>query len=175
MCIRDRFLGHIVFGGDAKKILCLTYTNAAAEEMKERILALASEWSQLSESQLRAELLKRYPRQIDLQTIERAKNAYTLIISAFSDLKIQTLHAFCSSLLSRFREYHPSEKKFDIVSNSLIKKLSREGVDYALSNCEPVELVSMSRYYTLREIRERLESLPGSTENLQIFFELSPL
>ena len=84
-------------------ILCLTYTNAAAGEMRNRILASLREWAMASDADL-ADLLtgitvNQVPNETDIQ---RARQIFFFYIDNPDILKIKTIHGFCEEILHRF-------------------------------------------------------------------------
>ncbi|WP_339949295.1 double-strand break repair helicase AddA [uncultured Albimonas sp.] len=90
-------------GCKPEKILCLTYTRAAAAEMQARLFALLGEWSLQDDARLSATLrdlgLPGAPERADLR---RARKLFAEALETPGGLKIQTIHAFCASLLRRF-------------------------------------------------------------------------
>ena len=86
-----------------EKILCLTYTKAAAAEMKNRITDRLGKWAGMNDDALRAELVRlvgRDPQQADLV---RARRLFAATLEApGGGVNIRTIHAFCESLLARF-------------------------------------------------------------------------
>lgn len=84
------------------KILALTFTKAAASEMELRIQKTLSKWSTINYGELETELknlLERAPTQND---INAARRLFATVIDSQSGLPIMTIHAFCTSILSRF-------------------------------------------------------------------------
>lgn len=167
----DRFMGHVLFGSDASKILCLTYTNAAAEEMKERILGLAFMWSKLSDDVLENEISSRYEVSVDKNLLTRAKSIYDHIARSFPELKIQTLHAFCSALLTRFSEYNPNNKNYEVADSIEMAKMRSKAINKALLAMDSHEILEISRFYTLGEIRDKVQILLSKSAGLKRFFK----
>lgn len=56
--LTDRVARLLLRGTEPQKILCLTYTKAAAAEMQNRLLRRLGEWAMLPEPELRRELTK---------------------------------------------------------------------------------------------------------------------
>ena len=84
-------------------ILCLTYTNAAAGEMRNRVLNKLHEWATADDKEL-SELLESVaetnpPTAKDLAL---ARGVFYLYIDNPDMLKIKTIHGFCEEILHRF-------------------------------------------------------------------------
>lgn len=87
-----------------ERILCLTYTKAAASEMQNRLFHTLGGWSMLDDGALRDKLAQLGLTQSEI-TSELCKSARTLFARAIETpggLKIQTIHSFCAGLLRRF-------------------------------------------------------------------------
>jgi ATP-dependent helicase/nuclease subunit A len=98
--LSNRYMKLILEGCGAEKILCITYTNAAAEEMKERILKKINELLALSKKEFQVSVSNNY----GLNTSEASfiKKRLLIIADNPSLLKIMTIHAFCQSVLKKF-------------------------------------------------------------------------
>ena len=82
------------------RILCLTFTKAAAAEMQGRLFKQLGEWSMLPDEDLRAEIAK-----IGGEAhgdLKRARRLFAAALETPGGLKVLTLHAFCQIVLSRF-------------------------------------------------------------------------
>src|SRR3569623_1148163 len=87
---------------DAKpeKILCLTFTKAAAAEMQERLFKQLGEWAMLPDDDLRDRIIAiGGEAHTDLA---KARRLFAGALETPGGLKVLTLHAFCQILLSRF-------------------------------------------------------------------------
>ncbi len=84
-------------------ILCLTYTNAAAGEMRNRILASLRKWAMASDDDLSNLLMGiTINRTPDKNDILHAKQIFFFYIDNPDVLKIKTIHGFCEEILHRF-------------------------------------------------------------------------
>ena len=90
---------------DIKKsgILCLTYTNAGAGEMRNRILASLKNWALLPDTDIR-ELLDEVAinKNITDEDIAHAREIFFTYIDNPEMLKVKTIHGFCEEILHRF-------------------------------------------------------------------------
>lgn len=96
----------ILFRSDIKNpsgILCLTYTNAGAGEMRNRILRALRDWAVASDEEL-AELLDGVAlnKPATSDDIAHARSVFFWYIDNQDALKIKTIHGFCEEILHRF-------------------------------------------------------------------------
>ncbi|MGL9717234.1 MAG: UvrD-helicase domain-containing protein [Wolbachia sp.] len=82
-----------------RNILCLTFTNAAAHEMENRIHSTLSKWTTCSDSELLEQLNPLGPKENE-GYLTRARKLFSELENL--DLTIQTIHAFCYKLISSF-------------------------------------------------------------------------
>jgi len=85
-----------------EKILCLTYTKAAASEMQSRLFATLGEWSVCSEEKLRSQLTELLGEGHGFTDLPKARRLFAAALETPEGLKVQTIHAFCERILSRF-------------------------------------------------------------------------
>ena len=86
-----------------ERILCLTYTRAAAAEMSKRLFDELADWIALDDDAL----LKRIHEHTGHVTYEHgqlgaARQLFARALETPGGLKVQTIHAFCERLLQRF-------------------------------------------------------------------------
>lgn len=98
--LTDR-VARLLLGGTApERILCLTYTKAAAAEMQNRLLQRLGEWAMMPDDRLRA-VLAGIGAGGDGSLVE-ARRLFARAIETPGGLKVQTIHAFCAGVLRRF-------------------------------------------------------------------------
>ncbi|MEM7488310.1 MAG: double-strand break repair helicase AddA [Pseudomonadota bacterium] len=102
--LTDRVAWLLLDGAAPERILCLTYTKAAAGEMQNRLFKRLGAWAMLPDDDLRAEItrLGAVRGSIPPEKLRRARTLFARAIETPGGLKIQTIHAFCASLLRRF-------------------------------------------------------------------------
>ena len=93
----------LLLGGTAPgRILCLTFTKAAAAEMSKRLFEQLGAWTTYSNGKLAEELLTLLGREATGEETQEARRLFAATLDAPGGLKIQTIHSFCESLLARF-------------------------------------------------------------------------
>ncbi len=102
--LTDRVALLLLQGVMPQRILCLTYTKAAASEMQNRLFKRLGAWAMMSDDKLTGSLreLGVQEGQINSQTLRNARRLFAQAIETPGGLKIQTIHSFCASLLRRF-------------------------------------------------------------------------
>ncbi|WP_068311457.1 double-strand break repair helicase AddA [Polycladidibacter hongkongensis] len=89
-------------GTDPAKILCLTFTKAAASEMATRVYDLLAGWTEMPEADLANELESIEGQHPSAEHIAAARRLFAKALETPGGLKIQTIHAFCEALLHQF-------------------------------------------------------------------------
>lgn len=105
--LTDRVLRLLLDGVNPIRLLCLTYTKAAAVEMQTRISQRLSEWAVEDESKLEKslrELLNDEIKSADALRHYRqtARTLFAKLLDTPGGIKIQTIHSFCADVLQRF-------------------------------------------------------------------------
>ncbi len=100
--LTERLLTLMLGGTEPSRILCLTFTRAAAAEMANRVNDRLARWTTMPPGALSEELVAltgRYPNEDDIRT---ARRLFSRVLDTPGGAKIETIHAFCQSLLQRF-------------------------------------------------------------------------
>ncbi|MER8869288.1 double-strand break repair helicase AddA [Mesorhizobium sp. M0814] len=100
--LAQRVIRLLLRGTDPSKILCLTYTRAAAANMSNRVFSTLSQWTALGDAELSTRIEALDGRQPDRETMRRARRLFAEALETPGGLKIQTIHAFCESVLHQF-------------------------------------------------------------------------
>jgi len=97
-----RVLRLMLNGAAPDRILCLTFTKAAAAEMRNRISGRIARWAILPQHDLDADLTGMTGAVPTPDQRLRARRLFATVLDVPGGLKIQTIHAFCQSVLRRF-------------------------------------------------------------------------
>lgn len=100
--LTDRVLRLMLAGTQPDKILCLTFTKAAASEMSNRINRTLARWATMPDADLTLALDELCGEPPGRDTQKLARQLFARVLDAPGGMKIQTIHAFCQSLLRRF-------------------------------------------------------------------------
>ncbi len=100
--LTDRVLRLLLRDVPAHRILCLTYTKAAAANMANRLAKELGTWTRLPDADLQAALRALTGEPPEPETLTRARQLFARILDAPGGLQFLTIHSFCQSLLARF-------------------------------------------------------------------------
>ncbi len=81
------------------RMLCITYTKAAAANMANRIFKALSNWATLSDEALASELTKLTGRAPTMAERAKARRLFAEALETPGGLRIETIHAFCTRVL----------------------------------------------------------------------------
>ncbi|WP_020175127.1 double-strand break repair helicase AddA [Methyloferula stellata] len=98
----QRVLRLLLNGVPPAKILCLTFTKAAAANMAQRVFEALAEWTRLDDQALRAAIIETGATARDNAVLIFARRLFARTVETPGGLKIQTIHAFCERLLHVF-------------------------------------------------------------------------
>ncbi len=98
----SRVLRLLLAGTPPQKILCLTFTRAAAAEMSNRVTAVLGRWAVCSDDELREALDELQNHAPDKDQLIRARRLFARALSCPGGMRIGTLHAFGQEILRRF-------------------------------------------------------------------------
>ncbi len=135
--LTERVLALLLAGTLPQRILCLTFTKAAAAEMRNRINGKLASWVTKDDEALAHELAPLVEGRLDGVTLvqgrpilERARRLFAEVLDVPGGLQISTLHAFCQSLLRRF----PLEARVPPHFALMDERDSAEALDEALED-----------------------------------------
>ena len=105
--LRDRVIRLLLDGVPPDRILCLTFTKAAAAEMQGRIFAELARWVALDDAGLAATIdrlvgVEPAPSTKKAIRMARARQLFAEAVETPGGLKLQTIHAFAERILHLF-------------------------------------------------------------------------
>ncbi|UTO28423.1 double-strand break repair helicase AddA [Bartonella harrusi] len=124
--LTERVIRLLLNGTPPARILCLTYTRAAAAVMQSRIFRILSSWNELDDAQLQKTLSKLENKPINAQKLTYARQLFARALETPGGLKIQTIHAFCESLLHHFMLEANIAGHFELIDDVNRRKLLQE-------------------------------------------------
>jgi ATP-dependent helicase/nuclease subunit A len=130
--LKTRVLRLLLSGTMPDRILCLTYTKAAAAEMASRVFDDLARWATSDEAGLDGQLGKVLGRAPDAEERQAARRLFARAIETPGGLKVQTIHAFCERLLQRFPLEAGVPPGFTVLDDEMTGELRREAIDRVL-------------------------------------------
>jgi ATP-dependent helicase/nuclease subunit A len=100
--LAQRVIRLLLRGTQPERILCLTYTKAAAANMANRVFETLSKWTAFDDKKLDGEIAKIEGRRPDTRRRLHARRLFAQALDTPGGLKVQTIHAFCTRLLHQF-------------------------------------------------------------------------
>lgn len=119
----NRVIRLMLAGCAPDRILCLTFTKAAASEMANRLFRMLGEWTSLDDQDLEQRIAGLGETAFDSSTLLRARRLFANALDTPGGLKIQTIHAFCESLLQRFPLEADVAPGFDVLDSRTAEDL----------------------------------------------------
>ncbi|CAH1658406.1 DNA helicase [Chelatococcus asaccharovorans] len=100
--LANRVLRLLLAGAEPGRILCLTFTKAAAANMSNRVFDELGRWVALDDAALDDALLRLMGRRPTADLRQVARRLFARAIETPGGLKIETIHAFCERVLHLF-------------------------------------------------------------------------
>jgi len=98
----QRVIRLLLNGVPPERILCITFTKAAAANMAERVFSTLGHWVTLSDDALDAAIVDAGIARPDAKLRMRARELFASALETPGGLKVQTIHALCTRLLQQF-------------------------------------------------------------------------
>src|SRR3954467_11713101 len=124
--LAQRVIRLLLRGTPPEKILCLTYTKAAAANMANRVFSELAKWTPLSDDALDAEIVKIEGRRPSDAQRRHARRLFARALDTPGGLKVQTIHAFCTRLLHQFPFEANVAARFEVLDGAAQTKLLDE-------------------------------------------------
>jgi ATP-dependent helicase/nuclease subunit A len=144
-------------------ILCLTFTNAAASEMQNRLFRRLGEWAMLDDVSLTSELLDlgEEDERLTPDFLSRARTLFARAIETPGGLRIQTIHAFCASILRRFPLEAGVSPQFQEIDDRAAQLLREQILDDMAQGPEAELIAEIARIASNGPLQELGEQIVG--------------
>src|SRR5229473_901637 len=124
--LAQRVIRLLLEGIDPGKILCITFTKAAAANMANRVFDDLRRWTALDDARLDEAIRQISDVTPDATRRARARRLFALALETPGGLKVQTIHAFCTRLLHQFPFEGNVAARFDVLDEAAQTQLLGE-------------------------------------------------
>ena len=121
-----RVIRLLLDGVDPAKILCITFTKAAAANMANRVFDELRRWTALDDIELDATIKQISGIEPDAARRTLARRLFAMALETPGGLKVQTIHAFCTRLLHHFPFEANVAARFSVLDEAAQAQLLNE-------------------------------------------------
>ena len=146
--LTQRVIRLLLEGVAPSRILCLTFTKAAAANMSLRVFDTLAKWTALDDEALETEI-RATGADFSSESLAFARRLFARTVETPGGLKIQTIHAFCERLLHLF--------PFEAIVPSHFRVIEEE---------EQAELLQQARDVSLTEAGQEPDNALGKALSL---------
>src|SRR5580704_6128259 len=124
----QRVINLLLKGVEPEKILCITFTKAAAANMAKRVFDTLAQWTVYDNASLDAAIKQSSGLEPDSRRRSHARRLFARALETPGGLKVQTIHAFCTQLLHQFPFEANVAARFSVLDDTeqseLLEKLT---------------------------------------------------
>ncbi|MDP6874970.1 MAG: double-strand break repair helicase AddA [Alphaproteobacteria bacterium] len=180
--LTDRVLRLLLMDCPPERILCLTFTKAAAAEMANRLHQRLGAWAVADDATLSGELMALTGASFEAPEMNLARRLFARVLDTPGGLKVQTIHSFCEALLRRFPlearlaphfQVMEERQAGEVLQTALEEVLEQDAGDPAPLVAELTALVDQETFKSLmanlssdRGRLQRLLDRPGGLDGL---------
>ncbi len=128
--LAQRVIRLLLGGVDPARILCITFTKAAAGNMANRVFDELRKWTALDDVELAMAMKNVGARDTGDKMRARARRLFALALETPGGLKVQTIHAFCTHILHLFPFEANVAARFSVLDEAqntqLLDKITNE-------------------------------------------------
>ena len=136
---------------DPTRILCITFTKAAAAEMASRIQSILADWVSLDDTVLRDKIFALTQEDVSDDILKQARQLFARVVDEGARMKIMTIHGFCESVLKRFPIEAGLSPDFELID----ERQSREMLEHVIDDL----FSSKAQELNNEELNEAIEFL----------------
>jgi len=169
--LTDRVLSLLLSNAPINRILCLTFTKAAAAEMSNRLRTKLSEWTRLDDMSLLQELKCLGHETVSPNLLKKARNLFTETLETPGGIRIQTIHGFCQFLLRSFPLESGLLPHFKVIDPSEVTRLRKEAFSKTLEAVGDPIIDVLTKFLSLSQYEELLSDFQEKRPTLQKILE----
>jgi ATP-dependent helicase/nuclease subunit A len=124
--LAQRVIRLLLSGVDPARILCITFTKAAAANMANRVFDELRKWTRLDDAGLDAAMQAAGVSRPSAALRRRARQLFALALETPGGLKVHTIHAFCTQLLHLFPFEANVAARFEVLDEPTEAQLLEE-------------------------------------------------
>src|SRR5689334_1487425 len=121
--LTQRVINLLLQGVDPAKILCITYTKAAAANMANRVFNTLAQWTALDDKTFDEAVARSTGKAPSAKQRVLARRLFATALETPGGLKVQTIHAFCTNLLHQFPFEADVAARFEVLDESSTTEL----------------------------------------------------
>ncbi|GBR02819.1 double-strand break repair helicase AddA [Acetobacter oeni] len=149
----------LIPGTDPARILCLTFTKAAAAEMAIRLQRTLGRWVTLSDAELDKALSG---LRVPVSARPQARALFARVLDLPGGMRIGTIHAFCQSLLRRFPLEAAINPHFTLLEDTDASLALQDATESELARAPSGQISSLATQISLTDFTTLLAELRGS-------------
>lgn len=131
--LTSRVIRLLLAGADPAKILCVTFTKAAAANMQDRIFSRLGAWVALDDADLAKAITELEGRVPSPERLARARRLFAEAVETPGGLKIETIHAFCQRVLQLFPFEANVPARFGVLDDAEAKAIRERALTAVLT------------------------------------------
>src|ERR1700745_888474 len=124
--LAQRVINLLLEGVAPEKILCITFTKAAAANMAKRVFDTLAEWTTLEDAALDEAISSRSEIAPNTSRRALARRLFARALETPGGLQVQPIHAFCTQLLHQFPFEANVAARFTVLDETAEKRLTSE-------------------------------------------------
>ncbi len=124
--LAQRVINLLLHGTPPERILCITFTKAAAANMATRVFDTLAAWTALDDSALDGKIKASTGKPSDARQRAAARRLFATALETPGGLKVQTIHAFCTRLLHQFPFEADVAASFEVLDDAATSQLLNE-------------------------------------------------
>lgn len=134
--LTDRVLALLLTGSPPERLLCITFTKAAASEMANRVAQRLGKWTRIDDTALDEEITAILGTPPDDAMRRHARRLFAAVLDAPGGMQIKTIHSFCQSVLGRFPLESGTPPRFEVMDDRTAGELMQGARDAVLATAQ---------------------------------------